>query len=226
MSESTQKPRLSDKVEQKLLRRIHSGDLPVGAKLPSEPELAVQMGISRGILREALSSLQSKGYISRTQRSGSYIAQTMDDNIGQTITANVRTADIKDLIEFREAIESKTVQLAIDRATDEEIASLHKLIENTDEQMTDNIDYYFHYRIAELSGNPLFVVFLDMYYDSIHRYAEGSYKDAARRRVMQREHMRILNAIEKHDKRAAVAAIKGHLRNALQRASGDWDVYI
>lgn len=225
MNGTPHKDRLSDRTEQELLRRIHSGDLPVGAKLPSEPELAVQMGVSRGILREALNSLQAKGYLSRTPRGGSYIARSMDDNIGQSITVNVRAADIQDLIEFREAIESKAVQYVIERATEEQITALRVLIEDTDEQKMGSIDYYFHYRMAELSGNRLFVVFLDMYYDTIHHFAEGSYKDAARRRVMQREHMRILEALEKRDKRAAVAAVKGHLHNALRRASGDWDVY-
>ena len=65
-----------------------------------------------------------------------------------------------------------------------------------------------------------------MYYDAIRRFAQGSYRDEARRRVMMREHIRILEALEKRDKRAAVAAVKGHLHQALLRASGDWDVYI
>ena len=47
----TARVRLSDKAEQELLLRIHSGELPVGTRLPSEPELAEEMNISRGILR-------------------------------------------------------------------------------------------------------------------------------------------------------------------------------
>lgn len=226
MNKSPQKQRLSDKAEQELLQRIHAGELPVGAKLPSEPELAVQMGISRGILREALNSLQAKGYLSRTQRGGSFIKRSMDENIGQSITTDIRSVDINDLIEFREAMESKAVQCVIERASDDDIGSLRKLVENIDDQKMTSIDYYFHYRIAELSGNRLFMIFLDMYYDSIHRFAEGSYRDPARRTTMLREHIRILEAIEKHDKRAAVIAMRRHLQNALKRALGDWDVYI
>lgn len=225
MNETVRQGRLSDKAEQEILRRIHSGELPVGSKLPSEPELAEQMGISRGILREALNSLQAKGYVSRTPRGGSFIQRGTDNSIGDSITAKVRQADLQDLIEFREALETKAIQFVIERATDEEIVSLRELLEQPDENKTDSIDYYFHYRLAELSQNRLFVVFIDMYYDTIHHFALGSYKDVARRRVMTREHMRILEAVEKRDKRAAVAAIKGHLRNALRRASGDWDVY-
>lgn len=218
--------RLSEKAEQELLRRIHSGELPVGARLPSEPELAEQMGISRGILREALTSLKAKGYISRTPRGGSFIRQAEEDKIGQSISTQVRMADMQDLMEFREAMETKAVQYAIERASDEDIASLRTLLTEPDEKKQETVDYYFHYRLAELSGNPLFAVFVDMYYDAIRRFAQGSYRDAARKRVMLREHMRILEALEKRDKRAAVAAVKGHLHQALLRASGDWDVYI
>ena len=221
----TARVRLSDKAEQELLRRIHSGELPVGTRLPSEPELAEEMNISRGILREALNSLQAKGYISRTPRGGSFIERNSDENIGESITAQVRRADLQDLIEFREAMESKAVQLVIDRATDEEIASLREML-NVPREKSGGIDYYFHYRMAELTGNRLFVVFIDMYYDTIRRFAEGSYKDEARWRVMMREHLRIVEALEKRSKRAATAVIKGHLHQALLRASGDWDVYV
>ncbi|NLD01792.1 MAG: winged helix-turn-helix transcriptional regulator, partial [Clostridiales bacterium] len=92
----TKQGRLSDKAEQALLQQIHSGELPVGAKLPSEPTLAKEMGLSRGILREALNSLQAKGYISRTPRGGSYVTRTADNHIGDSITAKVRSAELRD----------------------------------------------------------------------------------------------------------------------------------
>ena len=130
----TKQGRLSDKAEQALLQQIHSGELPVGAKLPSEPILAKEMGLSRGILREALNSLQAKGYISRTPRGGSYVTRTADNHIGDSITATVRSAELRDLIEFREALEVKIVQYAIERATQEEIDSLRALVEQPGEQ--------------------------------------------------------------------------------------------
>ena len=185
----TKQGRLSDKAEQALLQQIHSGELPVGAKLPSEPTLAKEMGLSRGILREALNSLQAKGYISRTPRGGSYVTRTADNHIGDSITAKVRSAELPDLIEYREALEVKIVQYAI-----------------------------------ELAKNTLFVVFLDMYYDTIRRYALNSYHNEHKSSAMNMEHMRIVQAIQKRDKRAAVNAVKGHLGKALRRLSEDPDV--
>ena len=219
----TKQGRLSDKAEQALLQQIHSGELPVGAKLPSEPILAKEMGLSRGILREALNSLQAKGYISRTPRGGSYVTRTADNHIGDSITAKVRSAELRDLIEFREALEVKIVQYAIKRATQEEIDSLRALVEQPGEQYGSK-DYYFQYRLAELAKNTLFVMFLDMYYDIIRRYALHSYHNEHKSSAMNMEHMRIVETIQKRDKRAAVNAVKGHLGKALRRLLEDSDV--
>lgn len=214
---STARVRLSDKAEQELLRRIRSGEMPAGTRLPSEPELAEMLHVSRGILREALNSLQTKGYVSRTPHGGSFVEQTCGENIGRSVAAQVRGAQERDLIEFREAMESRAVQLIAERATDEEIASLRAMLDVPREQM-GGIDYYFHYRMAELTRNRLFAVFIDLYYDAIRRFAEGSYQDEKRFRQMTREHLRIVEALEKRDKRAAAAAVRSHLRQALRRA--------
>lgn len=223
MTEAPKRGRLSDKAADELLQRIHSGALPVGTRLPSEPELAEQMGISRGILREALNSLQAKGYISRTPKGGSYIQRSTDRYIGDSITTKVRTADLQELMEFREAMETRTVQYAIERASDEELASLEDLLMGRTDKPGE-IDYYFHYRLAELSRNQLFVVFIDLYYDTICLFAQRSYHSQSRSRQMMREHTRILDALKRRDKRAAVAAVKAHLRNVMARRTEDADV--
>ena len=223
MSEPQKRGRLSDMAVEALLKRIHSGELPVGTRLPSEPELAEEMGISRGILREALTSLQAKGYISRTPKGGSYIERSTDKYIGDSITAKVRTADLQELMEFREAIETRTVQYAIERATDEELDSLEELLTGRKDKPGE-IDYYFHYRLAELSRNQLFVVLLDLYYDTICRFAQRSYHNKERAKHMANEHKRILTALKKRDKRAAVTAVKSHLWKVMARYSEDYDV--
>ena len=215
--------RVSVKIEQQILQRIHSGALPVGSRLPSEPELAGQLGVSRGSLREALGSLEAKGYISRTQRGGSFIRQKSGSDIGGALTAQAQTAGLAELVEFREAIETKVVQYVIDRAGEKELASLRALLED-EGGAEGSTDYYFHYHLAELSQNTLFAAMLDMYYEMISRFAQGSYQSRERTRLMNTEHKKILEAIENRDKKAAVAAVKRHLRNALRRVSEDYDI--
>lgn len=222
MFQPVQNVRLSDKVVTQMTQSIHSGQLKIGEKLPTEAQMAEQFGISRGILREALNILQVKGYIQRSPKGGTYISSTCDSDIGNSITAQVRNASYEDLIEFREAMECKVVQKVIERASDEQIQSLYNLCRLSDDvDKQGSIDYYFHYRLAECSGNPLFVVFLDMYYDTIREIAKKSYGDNKRYQQIQKEHLRIVNAIEKRNSRSAVAAVKSHFHKVAEHVALD-----
>lgn len=65
---------LADRVRDDLLARIQDGSLPVGAKLPAEPELSEEFGVSRATIREAVRSLVEVGYLSRIHGSGTFVA--------------------------------------------------------------------------------------------------------------------------------------------------------
>jgi GntR family transcriptional regulator len=73
-----------------LARRIEEGKLRPGQRLPSEPDLAVSMGISRATLREALRSLEEDGFVRRVQGAGTFITHrprlknNLDVNFGVT----------------------------------------------------------------------------------------------------------------------------------------------
>lgn len=214
MFQRVQNDRLSDRIVTQLIQMIHAGELPVGSKLPPETQLALEFGVSRGILREALNILRAKGYITRSPRGGTLISQASDSNIGNSITTQVKTAAYRDLLEFREAMECKVVQKVVELATDAEIAQLFDLVEQADVSppaAPGSIDYYFHYRLAQLSRNSLFVVFLDMYYDTINEITRKSYEEPKRQSQAKREHLRIATAIQNRNARAAVAAMRAHL---------------
>ena len=84
------KKRLSLRVRDDLLSRIASGRIPAGSKLPPEPELAEEMGVSRPTLREALRSLEDDGFVTRTRGAGTYtthrprLRNNLDVNFGVT----------------------------------------------------------------------------------------------------------------------------------------------
>lgn len=215
--------RLSDRVVRQLMQMMHAGELPVGSKLPTETLMAQQLGVSRGILREALNILQARGYITRLPREGTIVCQVSDSDIGNSITTQVKSAAYSDLLEFREAMECKVVQKVIERATDAEIDTLYDLIEQTSGEAStpSSIDYYFHYRLAKYSGNTLFVVFLDMYYDTINEIARMSYQDRARQAEAKREHLQIVDALRRRDAGAAIAAVQTHLRQVRSKVDGE-----
>ena len=84
------KNRLSFRVRDELAARIASGRILPGGRLPPEPELAEQMGVSRATLREALRSLEEDGFVTRTRGAGTYatrrprLRNNLDVNFGVT----------------------------------------------------------------------------------------------------------------------------------------------
>ena len=82
-----------------LSQRIENGVFPAGMRLPSEPLLATQLGVSRATLREALRSLESEGRLRRTWGSGTYVAgrrrlsNSLDLNFG--VTEAIRAAGME-----------------------------------------------------------------------------------------------------------------------------------
>ena len=84
------------RVRDELTQRIDSGVLPAGSRLPSEPALATELGVSRATLREALRALESEGRLRRMWGSGTFVADSrrmansLDVNFG--VTEAVRAA--------------------------------------------------------------------------------------------------------------------------------------
>lgn len=205
--------RLSDKAVRQLVQRIRAGDLPPGTRLPNEEQLAGQLGVSRGILREALTILQLQGYITRAPREGTVVCNTYGNELGSSFALLMRSADHKSLMELREAIECRAIRSVISSASDKDIESLIALLSgNLPAHSRHRPDYFFHYKLAELSGNPLFCAFIDLYYDALREKSFSMNADIRENLLMLDEHARIAEAVRNRDAKAALAAMRSHLR--------------
>jgi GntR family transcriptional regulator len=94
------RPRLrSVSVQHELKQRIDRGELPAGTRLPSEPDLAAELQVSRATLREALRAMESEGLLRRRQGSGTFVAEhprmanSLDVNFG--VTDAIRAAGMR-----------------------------------------------------------------------------------------------------------------------------------
>lgn len=211
--------RLSDKVVHQLIQAIRSGELLVGEKLPPEAALADQLGISRGILREALTVLEVRGYLYRTPKEGTVVKSASESDLAGNLANQFRKATYLDLLEFREAMECRIVEKVIDKATPEQLQALQDMID-TNPEGTGSVDYYFHYKLAELSGNMLFASFIDTYYDVIKEIRNVSMQSELRSQAVHMEHQHIVKALREGDKAAAKRAVRQHLHavsKSLQR---------
>lgn len=205
--------RLSDKVVKEIFSMIEKGSLKPGDKLPTETVFAEKLGVSRGILREALTILQSQGYISRKPKDGTYIRELpIKNRINEPIIAVFKKASYKDLLEMRESLEQKIVELVIERATNEEIEDIEKMLKSPNKEDKGVLqDQDFHLKIAILSKNIILINFMNIYYDLIHDIAENTLKNPKRFELVTQEHISIIEAIKERDVEKAKKAILLHL---------------
>ncbi len=149
---------------ERLLQAIRLGVVAPGQKLPAERELAVQLGISRVTLREAIRALQDAGYLAvRRGRYGGAFVTYVPPVPGATdlrqVVADMGAADLADALTFRMAVECGAAQvLAATELTAEQRATLHRGLSDLDEaSLADyrRLDTAFHLSIAELTGSGL-----------------------------------------------------------------------
>ncbi|WP_327086912.1 FCD domain-containing protein [Nonomuraea sp. NBC_01738] len=149
---------------ERLLQAIKLGVVAPGAKLPPERELAVQLGISRVTLREAIRALQDAGFLDvRRGRYGgafvTYVPPRPDSGVLRQVVTDMGTDDLADALTFRMAVECGAAQvLAAGGLDDDRREILERRLRELNEAAPDDyrrLDTAFHLAIAELTGSPL-----------------------------------------------------------------------
>lgn len=111
-----------DKVTEFIKEKIVSGEYGPGSKLPTERELALQLGISRNSVREGLRVMENIGVITSQQGSGNYISLNFDDMMSEMLSFMyfLKSINEEQIIEFRWMIEESALKLANKHITKEE----------------------------------------------------------------------------------------------------------
>ncbi|WP_327657031.1 FadR/GntR family transcriptional regulator [Streptomyces sp. NBC_00483] len=230
--------RLADRVAAMLTEEIESGRLTAGDKLPTEVELVKQLGVSRTVIREAVSRLRNAGLVEPRQGRGVFVLPRRTrplDLEGGTESPGTQ-AKVLQIVEVRRAMEAEAAHLAATRARPADIVRMRAALAAIDTAVaaggdgTDE-DLAFHRSIAESTGNPVLV-------STVHYLGEVSRggirvtrANEARRddffEAVRHEHQAILTAIESADPKAARTAARRHMKHAatrLQKADPEfWD---
>lgn len=154
---------LSQQVLEQIILLIESGELNPGDKLPSEMVLIEQFEVSRPVLREAFSSLESLGIIKRKPRGGTYINNKIGSGPFEAIIA-VSLNNIPAVIEARMTLELGLITLAAEKITEEELDELEKTIRGIEEASDTDygaLDKKFHRIIAYSANNPIIEGMID-----------------------------------------------------------------
>jgi GntR family transcriptional regulator, rspAB operon transcriptional repressor len=205
IGEGFRQRRFSDDFAKLLRARILSGELDAGQRL-NEVQLSKEYGISRSPIREALQGLAGEGLVQFIAGKGAFIG-------GLTV------ADARDLGGVREALETHAVGIVVDRLDAENLAMLRASVDVLEGSYADDVDRFdFHGTILRLSGNPQ----LEHHAASVtaHLRLARSRSAATTGRLAEAggEHRKILAAIERGDRRAAVEAMRSHIQRATQNA--------
>src|SRR5579864_9375700 len=218
---------LSDTVAQELLRKIESGEYGPGAKLPTEPVLSEEYGVSRTVVREAISRLKNEGVVEPRQGSGVYIAahgaiRPLRIDYAEAVEAG----SVLQILALRRAIEAEVASEAAMRRTDSDMAAIDAALARIDEAVAEGEDgvaedVAFHRAIAVATGNPYFLktlTFLNQYLEAgtvVTRRNEALREDFSRQ--VREEHAAIVAAIRAGDPMAARNAAQTHMYNAARR---------
>jgi GntR family transcriptional regulator, transcriptional repressor for pyruvate dehydrogenase complex len=215
-----QKPSASERVAERLIGLISSGNIAPGDKLPSENELAKALQVSRPVVREALRGLSMMGIVASRQGGGCYVTDLKPQRLMAPLSFALSLQDynIESLFGARRVIDTGVAAEAATNATDAQIASLKVLVEAGYKLIDDPIgfrvmDVEFHELVAKAADND----FLEKVANSLYSLAiEQRRKASAKPGVLKRsaaDHAAIYEAIAAHDPAAASLAMGRHVEN-------------
>jgi GntR family transcriptional repressor for pyruvate dehydrogenase complex len=163
--QSTPAPTVVQKTIDRIAQSLIKGDLKPGDRLPPEPELAIQFGVSRASLREALKTLCCLGVLTARKRGGTFVAAAGSQLMLDPLIFNliIENGSKDHLFELRVLLEVDAVELMIKKATEEDLLLLAQdldrfaaLLPDGDLKALTQLDYQFHLRLSQIAKNPYF----------------------------------------------------------------------
>ena len=212
-----------------LTEKIRSGRYAPGQKLPTEPEVMAEQGVSRTVVREAMSRLQAAGFVETRHGIGTFVllplvpaAPSLD------IMTVVTIRDVLAMLELRISLETEAAALAAQRRTSEHLTLMRRAVDAFEDNINKGensveADFQFHLQIALATGNKYFEDFYrHLGTTTIPRTRLDTSKfstEPAQTYLSRtnREHEYILSAIERKDPEMARASMRMHLSNSSER---------
>jgi len=221
--------KLSRRLSEQLAEQIKSGRFSPGARLPTEQELTRAARVSRTVVREAVAALRAEGLVVTRQGVGAFVSAEPQRAPFRIDPERMRSLDdVLHVMELRLGVEIESAGLAAERASRAQVRAIAAALETIDRAAAGgksavDEDLAFHRAIAEATGNAEFPRFLQFIGRHLipRRTVSGLPEQMGGRRaylaLIQEEHRRICQAIERRDPRGAREAMRRHLTRSLER---------
>ncbi|RQP22001.1 FadR/GntR family transcriptional regulator [Piscinibacter terrae] len=209
--------------------RIRDGQMRPGDKLPTEAAIMEEFGVSRTVVREALSKLQAAGLVETRHGVGTFVVGTGDTANFRIAPEQIATAkEVIAVLELRIGLETEAAGLAAVRRSDANLLAMRGALATFSKAINEDgdalaPDFQFHLEIARATQNVHFLELMNYLGTMIiprarlntARVAGESRKEYLRR--VNTEHENIVSAIANQDPEGARAAMRTHLANSRER---------
>ena len=199
---------LVDQALEQLRTRIKDGAWEVGQRLPTEPELAAELGISRNTVREAMRVLAFAGLIEIRQGDGSYLRGRIDPM--DTLRA-LSSCSLEQIRETRHILEVEAIGLAALRRTEEDLRLLHLALKESEQHYHGELDTFigcdllFHQRLIDAAHNPALSELYRYTSSIVSSQIRSTLTVQPRRQSVFDLHIDLLAAVEQQDPQRAMA---------------------
>jgi GntR family transcriptional repressor for pyruvate dehydrogenase complex len=216
---SVSKQSIPDSVSKQIQQLIAKRKLKAGDKLPSQRDLAEQLGVGRPAIREALKRLEAMGIV-KVQHGKSSTIEKVDLS---TIMGNVSNLlelapiDVLQLLEAKEIVEFKCSELASQRATEKDLIEMKGYLEEMEKNKKNpkvhaEADYLFHFTIVKAADNPFIIEIMKVLGKMIEKAIEETAieDDLIGRERAMRYHRSLYRAIRQKDGKKAAEVLHKH----------------
>lgn len=229
--------RLADEITRLLVADIETGKSKAGDKLPSEQQLSREFGVSRTVVREAISQLNREGLVESRQGLGAFVTSIRERTVFRiSPTCHARRKELAKILELRTSVESDAAALAAQNRTQEQLGAIRGHLERMaaalgagDDGMEDRVEAEaaFYRAVAAASANSYFIEFIGLLENRVMSGLKSVAIKNARAvewsREVYKEHEAIFRAIERQQAERARSLARAHFTKAAKRLAARAD---
>lgn len=231
MFEMVKKKNLYEEIAGQVMKKISQGQFRPGQQLPGERELAIQLGVNRGSLREALRVLEFMRVVEKRAGEGVFVRDPARDSSLEAVVFRFLAEDGLDRDSLQGACEavviteSNLAKLAARRAAPGELEKLKQLMAKMESRLDDavgftDVDQEFHLLVGQMGKSPVLFSVVSTMWIIMKKYAGALHIYSERRQKCAAGHRSIAAAIMAGDGETACREMERHLKGGFSILPG------